>query len=195
MTRGEGIKALSAAVLVSLAIGIAAGWWMTRPNLIIETPAPEIVQADGSKIIERKPDAKAKPKQILPQGTTLERVIHIEAQGSGIRLANGEVKICPRVTVDLSLVRETNGMKRVVASSPDGEIVGAVDIPVETAAPPPEPKRWAAGISIDPVSQTGGIWLERDLARVRVGVEINQARPTINAPIATEIRVRAGWTF
>ena len=84
--------------------------------------------------------------------------------------------------------------KRVIASSPDGEIVGAVDIPVETAAPI-ESHPWAAGVSFNPITQTGGIWLERDIGRVRLGVDLNHARPNLAAPLAAEIRVRAGWKF
>ena len=181
-------------IITASVIGIVGGWWFTRPVPVVETYAPPVIQADGSTIAERKPDAKAKPKHVLPKGTKLERVIHIEAQGQGILLASGEVKTCPRVTVDLSLVREQNGMKRVIASSPDGEIMGAVDIPVETAAPV-ESHPWAAGVSFNPITQTGGIWIERDIGRVRLGVDLNQARPNLAAPLAAEIRVRAGWTF
>jgi len=194
MTRRK-ILQLVAALVLAIIVGLVAGYWLAHPAPVVETYAPPVIQADGSTIVERKPDAKAKPKQILPKRTKLERVVQIEAQGQGIKLASGEVKTCPRVTIDLSLVRTDDGSKRVIASSPDGEITGAIDIPVETAAPPPAPKPWAAGISVNPVTQTGGIWIERDIGRVRLGVEINQARPSMIAPLATEIRVRAGWTF
>ena len=71
----------------------------------------------------------------------------------------------------------------------------ALDIPVETAAPPPEPKKWAAGLSFDPVKQTSGIWIERDIARIRVGADINQTRQFIGGSTAVEARVRLGWVF
>lgn len=37
--------------------------------------------------------------------------------------------VCPDVTVDLSLIRDKSG-RRVVASSPDGEVLGGLDVPL-----------------------------------------------------------------
>lgn len=190
MTRGTALII----ALVALALAVGAGWWLGRPAKVVETPAFEVIQDDGSKILTRAPDAKAKPKQQIPKGTTLERTIHIEAQGQGIKLPDGKMGVCPKVSIDLSLVRESNGMKRVVASSPDGQIVGAVDVPVETAAPV-EDHPWAVGASYNPANQTGGIWVERDIGRIRVGVDLNQSRPNLAAPMGTEVRVRVGWAF
>lgn len=185
--------ALAAALLV--AVGAVVGWYFSRPQAVVETPAAEVKQADGSTVIERRPDSKAKPRHATPKGAKVERVIKIEAIGKGITLPSGEVKPCPPVTVDLSLVREQDGGKRVVASSPDGRIVQALDIPVETAAPPPEPKRWAAGLSADPVNRLPGVWVERDIGRVRLGAELNRVRATTWGPDGTEIRLKVGLTF
>ena len=121
-------------------------------------------------------------------------VVEVYQGDRRIKLPDGKMGVCPKVSVDLSLVRESNGMKRVVASSPDGQIVGAVDIPVETAAPI-EDHPWAVGASYNPTNQTGGIWVERDIGRIRVGVDLNQSRPNLAAPMGTEVRIRAGWTF
>jgi hypothetical protein len=49
---------------------------------------------------------------------------------------------CPPLTVDLSLVRLKDQTHRVIASSPDGTIVGGVDIPIE-APKIPRPTRWS----------------------------------------------------
>jgi hypothetical protein len=49
---------------------------------------------------------------------------------------------CPPLTVDLSLVRLKDQTHRVVASSPDGTIVGGVDIPID-APKIPRPTRWS----------------------------------------------------
>lgn len=187
-------KTGAACILGVVALAAAAGWWFGRPPPIVETSAPQVTQADGSLIVARAPDAKAKPKQQIPRGAKLERTIHIEAQGQGLKLPNGEVKPCPPVSVDLSLVREPSGAKRVLASSPDGQIVGAVDIPVETL-PTPEARPWAAGLSLNPINQTAGIWLERDIGRVRLGLDLNQARQSLAAPVGAELRVRVGWVF
>lgn len=187
----------AAAVLVVLAGGSAvAGWYFTRPAKVIETAAPVFIQADGSTVVERAPTTpKAKPKQIVPKGAKVERVGSITAQG----VTPDEIKACtvvpcPPVTIDTSLVRLPDGSKRVIVSSADGTILKGLDIPVETQEVP-EPKVWAAGVSLVPQNQTMGVWVERDILRARIGVEINQTRPTITSPVSAEVRVRAGWTF
>lgn len=190
----NGRHRIAFAVLAILALlaALAAGWWIGRPAPVVETAAPEVTQRDGSKIAARAPNAKAKAKQVMPKGATLERTAEIEVQGV---TPTGAVEPCPSVTIDTSLVRLDDGTKRLLISSPDGQITRAVDIPVETAAPPPEPPRWAAGLSFDPIHQTAGVWLERDMSRFRVGVDLNQTRRFVGGPLGVEARLRVGWTF
>lgn len=182
-------------VIALLAIGAGAGWYFTHQVPVVETAAPAVTQSDGSVELARAPDAKAKPKQKIPKGMKVERIEQVQVHGIGLKMPGGEVKPCPPVTVDMTLVRDADGAKRVIASSPDGKIVGGVDIPVETAAPPPEPPKWAAGLSFDPIHQTPGVWVERDLSRFRVGVDLNQTRRDFTAPLGVEARVRVGWSF
>ena len=175
---------------------VGLGWWMGQPKLVVETAAPAVVQSDGSIITPRAPDAKAKPKQQIPKKSKVERIEQIQVQGATPPEIQACTKVkCPPVKVDMTLVRMDDNTKRVVVSSPDGQILSALDIPVETAAPPPEPKKWAAGLSFDPVKQTSGIWIERDIARIRVGADINQTRQFIGGSTAVEARVRLGWVF
>lgn len=91
-------------------------------------------------------------------------------------------------TVDMSLIREKDGSKRVIASSPDGEIVGGLDIPIETLTY--KSRVWAAGISVDPVHQVGGVWVERDIGRIRVGAEVGANR---YHDFETRLRVGVTW--
>lgn len=192
----EGVIVASVIVLVLIGGGAVAGWYFTRPAKVIETAAPAETQADGSKMLERAPTTpKAKPKQAMPKGTRVERIGSVTAQG----ITPDEIKACtsvpcPPVTIDTSLVRMPDGSKRVIVSSADGTILKGVDIPVETMEIP-EPKVWAAGVSFDPLKQTMGAWLERDILRARLGVEINQTRPQIGGPVGAELRLRAGWVF
>lgn len=183
------------AALLSVACGVWIGYQVFAPAVVVETPAPAVDQKDGSVVVERAPDAKAKPKHLTPRGAKVERIVQIEARGAGLQMPTGETKPCPPVTLDLSLVREKDGGKRVVASSLDGEILRAIDIPVETAAAPEEPKRWAAGLSWSPTNETLGVWVERDVWRVRAGAEINQVRRAAYGPADIEARVRVGVTF
>lgn len=135
-----------------------------------ETPAPAIRQADGSLILERRPATleEAKPKQAIPKGGKVERIVQVTVEpkqrvsarnlvedtgsssssvlggskgttpatgftnGSGSR--QDSAGACPPVRVDLSLVRMKDKTRRVLASSPDGSVVGGIDVPIESAA-------------------------------------------------------------
>ncbi|MDT3708184.1 MAG: hypothetical protein ROZ09_15285 [Thiobacillus sp.] len=183
-----------AAIVLAIFAAAAVGWWLGQPKPVQETAAPEQRQADGSVVLERRPDAQAKPKQKIPRKAKLERVAQVTVQPS----ATGGGEPCPPVSVDMSLVREPDGSRRLLASSPDGTIVGGIDVPVESAASPAEPKRWAAGLSWSHGDQTAGVWIERDVPVfskvVRMGAEVNQARVGIDAG-GVETRLRVGFAF
>lgn len=184
-----------AAIAVALFAAAAFGWWLGQPRPVQETAASEQRQADGSVMLERRPDVDARPKQQIPRKAKVERVAQVVVQPDAIAEAG---QPCPPVTVDMTLIREPDGMRRVLASSPDGEVVGGIDVPVETAAPPPEPKRWAAGLSWSPADATAGVWIERDVPVfnqvLRVGAEVNQARAGM-VPAGVDGRVRIGFAF
>ena len=91
-------------------------------------------------------------------------------------------KECPALTVRLDLIQQEEG-RRVVASSPDGDIVGGIDIPIEKWIKRNENK-WAAGVTYD-TDKKPGAFLDRDLGPFRVGVEAD----------AEVVRVRAGIRF
>ena len=139
--------------------GIGAGWKIFRPKPVatVEVALPAQRQTDGSLILERAPDANAKPAQQIPAGAKVERIERIVVRptapstsaaataptnGSG-QLGAAPIPGLPSTTVDLTLLRMNDNTERVVASSPDGEIVGGMDVPV--AAAPREPKQTALG--------------------------------------------------
>ncbi len=184
-------------LLLALAALISAaglGWWLGQPDPVIEKPAAEQRQGDGSVVLERRPDPAAKPKQQTPKKAKLERVAQVTVQPAAAPA--GEP--CPPVSVDMSLVREEDGGRRLLASSPDGTIIGGVDVPVDTAAPPPKTLRWAAGLSWAPSSETAGVWIERDVPlfkwAARVGVDVNQTRLD-TYETGAEGRIRVGFAF
>ena len=138
--------------------GIGLGWKIFRPKPVaqVEVALPAARQADGSLILERAPDAKAVPAQQIPKGAKVERIERIQVRASSAPAAvtaptNGSgqpaAALTPALpsttTVDLTLLRMPDDTQRVVASSPDGTIVGGVDIPVSSA--PREPKSTAIG--------------------------------------------------
>lgn len=146
-----------------LAIGLLAwGLIPAKPVPEVITAAPQAVQADHSVIAERAPDAHpAPPPHMLPKGAVEERrekIVAAPAAGAS------------SVEVDLSLVR-VDGGQRVIASSPDGTISAALDIPIVDAIMPPAPKPWAAGLGYTTEREVG-VWLERDVGRLRFGAEV-----------------------
>lgn len=177
---------------------VAAALFWPRPQPVIEVAKPAIVQSDESLILERTDtQPSVKPPHVVPKGSTVERVVQVKVKPKVV-IADG-INDAPSlspdakpannpITVDLSLVRLTDDTKRVIASSPDGEIVGGMDIPIETLAY--KPRVWAAGISVDPVHQVGGIWVERDISRIRVGVDAG-----VNKFHDFETRLRFGVTW
>lgn len=186
---------LIVALAGTLVAAAALGWWLGQPEPVQETTAPAQHQADGSIVLERRPNPDARPKQQVPKKAKLERVAQVTVQPSAAPAGQP----CPPVSVDMSLVRESDGSRRLLASSPDGTIVGGVDVPVESAASPAEPKRWAAGLSWSPSSETAGVWIERDVplfsVAARVGLDLNQNRPTPSSTTEASVRLRVGIAF
>lgn len=98
-----------------------------------------------------------KPAQEIPKGAKVERIVEVTVDptgkpSSGLNLGavlggrqapstpgdrsprGSAVMACPPVTVDLSLVRMPDKTQRVLASSPDGSVVGGIDVPVDQPA-------------------------------------------------------------
>ena len=126
--------------------GIAAGWKIFRPKPVatVEVAMPAARQADGSLILERAPDAKAVPAQQIPKGAKVERIERIQVRASSVpAAATAPTNGSGQPAAALTPVRMPDDTQRVVASSPDGTIVGGVDIPVSSA--PREPKSTAIG--------------------------------------------------
>ena len=170
---------LGAAVLLVLAAFIVWTQWPAKPIPEIITPAPQVIQADHSVIAERAPDAHPKPPpHVIPKGYVEERreTVHVTSD-------------VPKkdVEIDLSLVRNGNE-RRVIASSPDGTIVSALDVPIEAGLIPPPPKKWAAGLGYSTEREVG-VWLERDIGRLRLGAEVAKGQGKPRA------EVRVGLAF
>lgn len=145
----------AAPVAVALIAGFAAGmgveWVIQRPKPVPpETPALEVRQADGSLVLERKPDQSAKPVHQIPAGATVERIVSVtvlpsaeamhQTDGSALPAAGGPASAtpCPTVRVDLTLILQPDQTRRVIASSPDGRVVGGLDVPVDVPGKPRE---------------------------------------------------------
>jgi hypothetical protein len=197
-------KIILAAILL-IAVALSAylfGVHTSRPGVENIAPAAAQSQPDGSVILAREPvasaPAAAKPKAKIPKGATLERQIRVTVKPRAslkipaTQSAPAGTQACPPVTVDLSLVRDGDG-RRVVASSPDGDVVGGIDVPVEAGIIPVS-HPWAAGVSCNAGQSCAlrgtGAWVERDLGRIRVGAEaFKQTDGHLQG------RVRVGWVW
>lgn len=174
-------------IVLAVAASFIVGWKLWHKEPVQETYAAEERQPDGSLVVERKPDPKAKPNQMVPKGAVVERIGHIKVETAPADLKPGEVNPCPPVDIDTTLVRLTDNTRRELLSS-NGRIISATDTPVEAAAPYKELK-WAAGISYNPFEKKWGGWVDRDFGPIRTGVEANQIRGGFDA------RFKAGLRF
>ncbi|WP_375591613.1 hypothetical protein [Chitiniphilus eburneus] len=188
------------AVLSALLLGLVAwlGYLLGHARAPVPedtTPAAQQVQGDGSVIAARQPDpAPSPPPHQLPKGAHEERRMSVTvrptSQPAPVQAADGTLHCdCPPLTVDLSQV-QVDGGRRVVASSPDGQVVRALDIPIDPAPMPPPERPWAIGVSYGANTGTLGAWIERDLSRVRLGLEAQQ-----DDDGRVDLRLRAGWVF
>ncbi|GLR13989.1 hypothetical protein GCM10007907_27790 [Chitinimonas prasina] len=174
--------------------GLLLGYWLfgevERSEVI--TPAPAVRQADGALVLARQPIAKAgKPVHALPTASVEERRIqlHVRPETRSTESVFALDCLCDPVQVDVSLVRDAEGGPRVVASSPDGEVLAGLDMPLTPMRLSAPPSTWAAGLSWSPRQRVAGIWLERDIGRLRLGAELLAQDSRLDP------RLRAGWTW
>ena len=129
----RGVAIFLAGVLIG-----SLGLYLWPTATVVETAAPAQRQADGSLIAERNPDAPLKPGHRIPKGGKVERDIRVEVQPAGR-------PDCPVCIVDLSLVELPDATHRIVASSPTGQVLNALDVPRGPALLD-RPKVWSAGV-------------------------------------------------
>lgn len=199
-----------AALLIFVA-GMGLGWKLRAPKKVApEAPAARVLQADGSRILARRPDAEAKPAQLVPKGAKVERLVQVVVQpnlpavpsrpspSAASVSAEPERPPCPPVRIDLSVVRLADATHRVLVSSPDGTILDGIDIPVEPTQPQPRPLKWAAGVVYGSTAwgdTAKGVFLDRDFAFLRTGAELTRNSYATANRQGWEIRARLGIRF
>lgn len=184
----ERIKEAGLAILAGVIIGLSLGWVLYHPRgPRVEAPASAARQADGSLVLERTgTGAKTDPPpHEIPKGGKVERRVSVTVQPRTPPHTPGPedwsrapAPVCPPVRVDLSLVRMPDQTRRVVASSPTGEVVGGLDMPAEPPRLQPRAAVWSTGASYDPINRSYGAFVTRDLGPFRVGVEAYQQKQT-----------------
>jgi hypothetical protein len=176
---------LGAAAMLSLFIGVGIGWFIWGRAPSAEPPRPEQRQADNSLELERAvvPQMLPAPPHEIPPGTKETRRVSLTLLPYAAP--------CPPVQLDLSVVRDREGGQRVIASSPDGRITGGVDVPIVSGEPIAiaNPRPWTAGVSYAG-QQAYGVFVHRDIWRLRFGVEVSALREG-----GSEARVLIGWAW
>lgn len=194
-------KVLLAVIVAVIIVTIFLCWQIWKPKPPVpETYKPPASLPGGSQQLERKPDPQAKPATAIPKGSKLVRKVSVTIQAKNpIQTISGSVTVetvqeeaksamkamspapvaaaespCPPVTVDLSVVENQDETTSVIVASPDGTILGGVDIPVKNAASVAEQPKWAVGLVGDPIRRLGGVFVDRDLGPFRLGVQANQ---------------------
>lgn len=183
-------KGLLAWAVIFLAGGVV-GWSLGKhyykpiATTASTSYAPAIQQKDGSLVLERNPTRPATPKQTLPPGARVERVVEVQVQpDTGAK----------PVSVDLTLVKMPDNTERVVASSPDGKVIGGVDVPAPTQAAP-RTLKWAAGGVWGTTAwgdEAKGIFVDRDFEVLRTGVEVTRNTYALANRQAWEVRCKIG---
>jgi hypothetical protein len=205
------IVLLVLAVILIFGGGMFAGWKLFGPKQPkTETYAQEIKQKDKSLVLERKPMTQQEaeenvPTPVIPDGGKVERKVQVVVQPNAYPTVVTEIPTsgqlnavevqekppCPPVRVDLTLVRLPDSSHRVIAQSPDGDIVGGVDIPVQ---PVQDSKvlKWAVGgvkgRTPDGTKFIGG-FVDRDWAFVRVSGAVFRSQDTVKMGWGWECRV------
>ena len=159
--------------------GFGAGWYVYRPiALPAEKHAAAVVQADGSTVLERVPSAPVNTPE-LPKGATVTRQTSVTVKP--------KQPDCEPVTVEITTIKTDDG-QRAIAKTDSGTIIGGVDIPV-TFDFAPKQHKWAVG-AVYTSDKKYGIFIDRDLGFVRLGVSVNQtAHGTLSG------QLRAGIVF
>lgn len=185
-------KLAAACLFLLVFIGIAAGYWIGATRVPVPediSAAPAQRQSDGSLVLARQPDAKPPPApHKTPAGGEEVRRITTTLQPKPGTTADGTPCTCRPISLTTSLV-DIDGGLRVVQSAGGADVVDGVDAPIRPLLLAPPPRAWAAGVSFDPFAGSWGGWAERDIGRVRLGVDIYDDR---NRPAA---RLRAGFNF
>lgn len=138
--------------LLMVGLGMLIHYEWTKPPAAVsrETFAQQERQADGSVKAAKIPmPEKVIPPapHVIPKGSKEERRISVTVKPAPPKRdpqpfkpdPDGQCRVpdtltCPPVTVDLSIVRNDKG-RDVIASSPDGTVLTAINIPIE------EPRR------------------------------------------------------
>lgn len=172
-------------LLLAFGSGLGLGWklWMGKTTTVYrEIAAPAIKLPNGGEVLEKKIAKKPSIKQELPADSTVleegsiifeptQPVTPAHHDGVPDQLAEPPKKY----TINFAIVKLGDNERRVVASSPDGAVVGGIDVVID---PPKQtaPLLNAVGVSYQPGKAAWGLWATRDWKFLRLGAEVSQVK-------------------
>lgn len=167
-------------------LGITTGYKLYRPRSVkvAEGRAPGETLKDGSKLLPRDPTAKLPLPKVLPKDAKVERTVRLEFQPTAETLGSGHPAV-----IDLNVLSMPDGTTRILANSSSGEVSG-IDIPREPAKPE---LKWAAGGMYSPVQKSYGVYADRDLGPLRLGLAVVQTQ--VQGLRSVDIWVKVGMRF
>lgn len=177
------MKKFLSGVALGAILGAAGGWAYWGHGLSYfdepEPPKAQVRQGDGSLVLERAPEQQPTPApHVIPKGGKETRRVEVTLQPAAP---------CPPVDLVLSLAEFDDGSARIVASSPGAAVTKGLDIPVKASGWSIQ-RRWAGGVSYAGEAKHG-VFIERDVWRLRLGLQVN----AVDA--GTETRLMVGWTW
>lgn len=203
-------KSLAWALGLGIAIGISAGWTLWKPRApIVESPAVSIRQPDSSLVLARRPDTVVKIRHQLPPGFVPERHVELAVQPrppiapvspnagnvspSAPIVSHFDPIVPAPVRIRLTLGRMPDGTRRVIASSPDGEVMDSlsIDVPLGESAAPARKLVHSIGVTRDVLTGAWGAVVTRDVAFLRLSAIGEPAQAGMRA----QLKVAAGIRF
>ena len=188
-----GLIAAVAGGLFGSGVFVGYGWGASEAAPVPEVmaAAPAVRQGDGSLVLPRQPVAAAAlpvAPHAIPPGATERRRVLVKLQP---RPVDGAAAGCSCVPVDMALsLIEQDGGQRVIASATGADVLAGADLAIVPANLAPPRRVWAAGLSMALASDRApGVWIERDLAAVRVRAEAIARQGQV------EPRLAVGWSW
>ena len=177
------------ALVVSCVVGVFGGLgigkmlWFKPPRQGDTIARPEVRVSPGTLVLGqvtmKAGDIPNKPP--IPKGETLKRIIRVTVRDTtrahDTLWFGDEAKVCPPcspVEVDLALTHGKLG-DRVTASTPTGEVLAGMDIPLYDNTPPAERPCGVSGIIGTPTTGKTpalGVNVSRDFGPARIGAGV-----------------------
>lgn len=190
----------AAMAIILIGAGYAIGYAIHGRDVVLieETVAHEQTQDDGSVILHRDQDGKLDtPAPQIPAGHTPVRDSEVTVLPPPVTVQCPDGSTiqhqCPPATVRFTLVRAPDKTLRVIGSSPDGEVLGGIDVPHEPVATL-VPRTQAIGLTLY-ADGAKAVRYTKDHGRLTLGAEILAPSGRINDASDVVPGVSVAWRF